>query len=64
MYITQHLMLEYLKKINPWGADFILRNRNLYLHFSSFLNTEMVQLVEILPKSQNLNVSHLFLQLS
>ena len=33
--------------VNPCGAEFILRNN--FLHFLSFLNTEMVQVIEIFP---------------
>ena len=34
---------------NPLSAKFSRENKNIYLHFMSFLHIDMTQLVEILP---------------
>ena len=38
-----------LSPFNPWQAEFILRNKKIYLHFLSCLNTELRQVVGIFP---------------
>ena len=35
--------------LNPLHAKFLRGNKNIYLHFMSFLHTDMTQAVEILP---------------
>ena len=36
--------------VNPLHAKFFRRNKNIYLHFMSFLHIDMTQVVEILPQ--------------
>ena len=38
------------RHINPLPAKFFKGKKNLYLHFMSFLHTDMTQVVEILPQ--------------
>ena len=35
---------------NPLRAKFFRRNINMYLHFMSFLHTDMTQVLKILPQ--------------
>ena len=35
---------------NPLHAKFFRRNKNIYLHFMSFLHIDMTQVVEVLPQ--------------
>ena len=44
------------EKLNPCCPEFILKNMK-YLHFLSFLYTEIIQVVEILPCMQNTDCS-------
>ena len=36
--------------INPLGAKFFWGNKNMYVHFMSYLHFDMTQVVEILPQ--------------
>ena len=36
--------------VNPLGAKFYRGNKNIYLHFKSFLHIDMTQVVAILPQ--------------
>ena len=38
------------EKINPLRPNFFRGNRNIYLHFMSFLHIDMTQAVEIIPQ--------------
>ena len=40
----------FILHINPLRAKFFRGNINIYLHFVSFLYTDMTQVVEILPQ--------------
>ena len=37
-----------MTKINPSGAKFFGGNKNIYIHFMSFLHIDMTQVVEML----------------
>ena len=39
-------------KINPLCAKFFRRNKNIYLHFMSFLHIDMTEEVEIIPQGR------------
>ena len=39
------------RNINPLRANFIRRNKNIYLHFMSFFHTDTTQVVNILPQA-------------
>ena len=36
--------------VTPLRAKFFWENKNIYLHFMSFLHIDMTQVVEILPQ--------------
>ena len=49
MIVTAHYgMLMWV--FNPLHAKFFRGNKNIYLHFMSFLHIDMMQVVEILPQ--------------
>ena len=39
-------------RFNPLHAKFFRGNKNTYLHYMSFLHTDMTQVVEILPQAK------------
>ena len=43
---------------NPLRANFFRGNKNIYLHFMSFLHTDMTQVVEILPRGRQKSILH------
>ena len=44
-------MMEYLKvKVNPLRAKLFKGNKNMYLHFMSFLHIDLTQVLKILPQ--------------
>ena len=44
--------LKYLNEtlLNSLRANFFIGNINMYLHFMSFLRTDMAKIIEILPR--------------
>ena len=50
MVVPMFYYMTNCSQFNPLHAKSFSRNKNIYLHFMSFLHIEMKQVVEILPQ--------------
>ena len=52
MICGHHSSINDYQTFNPLRAKFLKGNRNIYLHFMSFLQIDMTQEIEILPQGR------------
>ena len=49
-----------MEALNPWYAKFVWENIQIYLHFLSFLNTEVIYVAETLSDGRQGPISPLY----